>query len=857
MLHMRSAALEEWHVSMIFTALPLLLQTALVFFLVGLFEFSLPLGQEVTNMVSVYGGLPLLFLAATTILPSLQGFSFFCGLYPRKTLPTPCPFKSPQSFVFRGLFQIFNLVNFYVAPIPEVYHDKSSPNREDWGWKIKNRSLLIADHLATHVRTMWYFERTWPIFDRKWLSLRDACHQRIFDKDPDLYQHRTLWDWEDSFPLSDVTQYLLELASEKPCFKHTESFLGALVHGFNELAESIWITNDKRYQRVDRRSNYFENLQSSTSCSLSNLLLHGGIYKFDQLNEDNLHRYLKVDVKLRLFSTDQTMLFLTILSSNHYSPALLQYYRELWMRMMHLIGNIAPLTPAITNGSKPIPITAITEDSTVFNITRKRNDLTPGQQYSNTANILSTIFQLAASRHGSQDSDRTIETIITHPDIPQVLSHLASRTNDYLEWAQIDNLAKQESQDVLRDIEDQLTQLAKFITNHLNARSDTYASLDILFYLASIFSWYLLRWSGSALRSHLGQPLRSLLNALHQTWTAGRNNNLLEKRFEGDDLDKESERSYTRFSTEWWNQIFKHLSDPHTIAQGSNFAAERSPDARPDPLTQLASPPENETEDAINPLVAPSPGNLYHSPESNTLDSDAPPASAHPDPHPQISGHEPAPISVSHEDASIPHSQPDLPTILHHPRTSAESARTINDLPLPHARSSSNEPDDTRPSGDDNTTAGAAPPSPSVADPDGPQQAAGSSRRDERDLHTDALHLAIDVGPPTSSEHAEAETPGAGGDRSLDEANPEDAVILSPVSQPRPSAVDSDGVVPQQPAGNQDSRSDEQDLQHLAIDVGPPTSSEHVDAETPSAGGDRSLNEMEPEDAVIRVESPI
>jgi hypothetical protein len=52
---------------------------------------------------------------------------------------------------------------------------------------------------------MWYFERTWPIFDRKWLSLRDACHQRIFDKDPDLYQHRTLWDWEDSFPLSDVT----------------------------------------------------------------------------------------------------------------------------------------------------------------------------------------------------------------------------------------------------------------------------------------------------------------------------------------------------------------------------------------------------------------------------------------------------------------------------------------------------------------------------------------------------------------------------------------------------------------------------------------------------------------------------
>jgi hypothetical protein len=222
---------------------------------------------------------------------------------------------------------------------------------------------------------------------------------------------------------------------------------------------------------------------------------------------------------------------------------------------------------------------------------------------------------------------------------------------------------------------------------------------------------------------------------------------------------------------------------------GSNFAAEGSPDAHPDPSLQLAAPSENETGDAIDLLAATSPGNRYHSPEPNTPDSDAPPASAHPDPHPQISGHEPALISVNDEDASIQHSQPDSPTILHHPRTSAEGARTINDLPLPHVRSSSNEPDET-PSGDDNTAARAAPPSvpqpppsPSVADADPdslvPQQAAGNdtSRSDEQDLQSDGPHLAIDIGPLMRSEHMEAETPGAGGDRSLGEAGPEDAVI--------------------------------------------------------------------------------
>jgi hypothetical protein len=187
------------------------------------------------------------------------------------------------------------------------------------------------------------------------------------------------------------------------------------------------------------------------------------------------------------------------------------------------------------------------------------------------ANILTTIFEVAApqsSHHGSQD--RTLkEFILAHSAMPQVLVTLASQTDDYLEWAQsaqIDTLTKQ---DVLRDVDNQLTQLAKFITNNLNARSNTSssfqnASLDVVFYLTSIFVSHLFFWSTPLkfLRnqdSHLGQALRSLLDALHKTWTSGQKNNLLEKRLQG------QQWGVKRFSNEWWNRIFKHLTDHHII----------------------------------------------------------------------------------------------------------------------------------------------------------------------------------------------------------------------------------------------------------------------------------------------------
>ncbi|KIM38081.1 hypothetical protein M413DRAFT_30484 [Hebeloma cylindrosporum] len=74
--HMRAEALEKWMVPQIFSALPLLLQAALVLFLVGLIGFSLVISRSMVIPITlaVAVGLPILLGIATTVLPTIQVF---------------------------------------------------------------------------------------------------------------------------------------------------------------------------------------------------------------------------------------------------------------------------------------------------------------------------------------------------------------------------------------------------------------------------------------------------------------------------------------------------------------------------------------------------------------------------------------------------------------------------------------------------------------------------------------------------------------------------------------------------------------------------------------------------------------
>ncbi|KAF5319317.1 hypothetical protein D9619_008802 [Psilocybe cf. subviscida] len=109
--NLRAEGLEEWYVPEIFAGLPLLLQSALVLFLVGLNDFLLHLNIIVAWPAIAMTSATLLFLIVTTILPPIQTL-WLLNTAKSMTIPAPCPYKSPQSWAF---FRIMSSWSFRFA----------------------------------------------------------------------------------------------------------------------------------------------------------------------------------------------------------------------------------------------------------------------------------------------------------------------------------------------------------------------------------------------------------------------------------------------------------------------------------------------------------------------------------------------------------------------------------------------------------------------------------------------------------------------------------------------------------------------------------------------------------------------
>lgn len=337
--HMRSEALEVWYVPQIFAVLPVLLQGAVALFLVGLIEFALPLGREITISASATIGVTLLFLAATTILPTCQVLLFFTGIYPYSKPPTPCAFKSPQSrFVWTIFAPLLLLFTYLLSIIYWII--------EDFFYYPLLRRHVMLPHLRIVLR-----QKTWPVLDHKWLTLRDAYHQCIVDKDIFLYPHQKAW--KPSFPLNDITQFLVNAVKETATAKHTDTFLGAAVHCFQDISASIWTDSPlgphfRYFERRDRRSNYFEQFYlPQYYCSMSRYLLHGGARQYRQLDHSEVSKYIEQKIPSHLLHQDQIHSFLVILLQTHKLPALHLYQMELWSQLISEIHNIAPFTPTV------------------------------------------------------------------------------------------------------------------------------------------------------------------------------------------------------------------------------------------------------------------------------------------------------------------------------------------------------------------------------------------------------------------------------------------------------------------------------------------------------------------------------
>ncbi|TFK36544.1 hypothetical protein BDQ12DRAFT_243838 [Crucibulum laeve] len=146
---MRFEGLLAWHLPGILYCLSLLLQTALVLFFIGLLDLLWSLNKQVATVITIFVALTMLFLLATTMLPTLQ-YIFTRDWHLRSA---QCSYKSPQSWAFHRMsigFVVFaSRIGKYTSGI------LSSRKRG-----VYRKLLDLPD---------------WVQFDLYWRSLRDAA----------------------------------------------------------------------------------------------------------------------------------------------------------------------------------------------------------------------------------------------------------------------------------------------------------------------------------------------------------------------------------------------------------------------------------------------------------------------------------------------------------------------------------------------------------------------------------------------------------------------------------------------------------------------------------------------------------
>ncbi|KAF8965723.1 hypothetical protein BDZ97DRAFT_1918014 [Flammula alnicola] len=151
--HMRAKGLEKWHIPLIFTGLPLLLQGAVVLFFVGVVEFLVALQLIVAIPVTLFIGIAIVFLVTTTFLPTIQLFK--ASLAPSSETTTSGPRMVPLALCLDHAhrnwidFDVFWLqirdANFLVTHGESVFLDDHIRPPYDL---VQALALAIKDHSA-------------------------------------------------------------------------------------------------------------------------------------------------------------------------------------------------------------------------------------------------------------------------------------------------------------------------------------------------------------------------------------------------------------------------------------------------------------------------------------------------------------------------------------------------------------------------------------------------------------------------------------------------------------------------------------------------------------------------------------
>ena len=241
--HMRAEALERWYVPNIFSTLPLLLEAALMLFFFGIVDFLFGISHPIAILVATAVGFATVFLILTTTLPMLQCFPVSLRQpHSDSPLPTPCPYKSPQSLALikfctfsRRCFNtthelVVLILHFITVRIPSfsrhVLNLGQPEPRDTWSHR------LLPDHAY-----YYWAHRKWINFDRTWIKLRNEHF--------DITRKRKAEDSSSFAPTSEAFYDTVRaIATAVHINEHRDAVVFAVYHCFQDLFRSEF-----RYQR--------------------------------------------------------------------------------------------------------------------------------------------------------------------------------------------------------------------------------------------------------------------------------------------------------------------------------------------------------------------------------------------------------------------------------------------------------------------------------------------------------------------------------------------------------------------------------------------------------------------------------
>jgi hypothetical protein len=255
MFCMRKEALEVWYVPQIFAGLPLLLQGALALYFAGLVDHLLGFGPGVAIPGIILVALSLFFLVATTVLPTVQGLVILLThLEITPNLPSPCPYKSPQSQAFRHLittfWRSFLATKWLMAQVQWLIMHFRKFLYRFIQLEISQPRFIKTSQDFPSILTVWG-KASWIDFDHSWLRFHDCMFLNIMDG-------RVLNEYyRPAKPLYDTIKGIQSIARENH-MNPSEPYLFTQFHCLHDISSSIVGKRINMTSTQAYRNSYFQ-----------------------------------------------------------------------------------------------------------------------------------------------------------------------------------------------------------------------------------------------------------------------------------------------------------------------------------------------------------------------------------------------------------------------------------------------------------------------------------------------------------------------------------------------------------------------------------------------------------------------